>query len=162
MFFLGAGFMLLETKAVVEMALLFGNTWAVNSLVFFTVLVLILIANLVVIKWPGIRFGPNYVGLLLFLAAGVLAPLDLFLGGGLLWRYAAPALLALGPLYFAGVIFARHFRDHRNPDQAFGSNIAGSVVGGLSEACSMVLGFRYLLLVAAAFYLLSLWRGRAA
>src|SRR5262249_15181969 len=31
MFFLGAGFMLLETKGVVHMALLFGATWMVNS-----------------------------------------------------------------------------------------------------------------------------------
>src|SRR5208337_2354860 len=31
MFFLGAGFMLLETKGVVHMALLFGSTWMVNS-----------------------------------------------------------------------------------------------------------------------------------
>src|SRR5262249_226246 len=31
MFFLGAGFMLLETKGVVHMALLFGSTWIVNS-----------------------------------------------------------------------------------------------------------------------------------
>src|SRR5262249_51535402 len=33
MFFLGAGFMLLETKGVVHMALLFGSTWMVNSVV---------------------------------------------------------------------------------------------------------------------------------
>ena len=36
MFFLGAAFMLLETKAVVQMALLFGSTWLVNSAVFLT------------------------------------------------------------------------------------------------------------------------------
>jgi SAM-dependent methyltransferase len=46
MFFLGASFMLLETKAVVQLALLFGSTWVVNSLVFFIALVLILLANL--------------------------------------------------------------------------------------------------------------------
>ena len=34
MFFLGAGFMLLETKGVVHLALLFGSTWVVNSLFF--------------------------------------------------------------------------------------------------------------------------------
>ncbi|HEY9785957.1 MAG TPA: hypothetical protein V6D17_11185, partial [Candidatus Obscuribacterales bacterium] len=33
MFFLGAAFMLLETKSVVHMALLFGSTWVVNSAV---------------------------------------------------------------------------------------------------------------------------------
>src|SRR5207302_6041744 len=49
MFFLGAGFMLIETKAVVHMALLFGSTWMVNSVVFFAVLVMILAANLFVL-----------------------------------------------------------------------------------------------------------------
>ena len=50
MFFLGAAFMLLETKAVVQLALLFGSTWLVNSLVFFTALMLILLANLYVLQ----------------------------------------------------------------------------------------------------------------
>jgi hypothetical protein len=60
-------------------------------------------------------------------------------------------------MLFAGVIFAKVFGDTPNPDVAFGSNIAGAVVGGLCEAFSMLLGFRYLLLLAALFYLLSLW-----
>lgn len=157
MFFLGAAFMLLETKAVVQMALLFGSTWLVNSAVFFTVLVLILLANLYVLKARPVHLFWYYVGLLVFLAAGVLVPLDLFLSGGTLWRYAAPCILALGPVFFAGVIFARSFSDAANPDLAFGSNIAGSVVGGLAESFSTLLGFRYLLLLAVAFYLLSAW-----
>ena len=160
-FFLGAAFMLLETKAVVQMALLFGSTWLVNSAVFFTVLVLILLANLYVLRKAKVRSSWHYIGLLLFLAVGVLVPLDVFLGGGMLWRYAAPCVLALGPMFFAGVIFARSFRDTANPDQAFGSNIAGSVVGGLSEAFSMLLGFRHLLLVAIFFYVLSVWAPRS-
>ena len=48
MFFLGAGFMLLETKGVVHMALLFGSTWMVNSIVFFAILVMVLLSNLFV------------------------------------------------------------------------------------------------------------------
>jgi hypothetical protein len=98
--------------------------------------------------------------LLIFLTAGVLVPIDLFLGGGVLWRYAAPCILALGPMLFAGVIFAESFRDARNPDLAFGSNIAGSVLGGLAESFSMLLGFQYLLLLAMLFYLLSVWSRR--
>jgi hypothetical protein len=66
-----------------------------------------------------------------------------------------PCALALGPVFFAGVIFARSFEMSPNPDMAFGSNIAGAVVGGLSEAVSMLVGFRYLLLLAVAFYVLS-------
>jgi hypothetical protein len=58
-------------------------------------------------------------------------------------------------MFFAGVIFARSFRDAPDPDQAFGSNIAGSVVGGLCESFSMLLGFSHLLLLAAFFYVLS-------
>jgi SAM-dependent methyltransferase len=157
MFFLGAAFMLLETRAVVQMALLFGSTWLVNSAVFFTVLILILLANLYVLKLRSIRLVWYYVGLLVFLSAAVLVPLDVFLSGGVLWRYAAPCLLTLGPMLFAGVIFARSFRDTANPDLAFGSNIAGSVVGGLVESCSMLLGFQHLLLLAMFFYLLSAW-----
>ncbi|MGZ5061610.1 MAG: hypothetical protein ACXWBL_02890 [Usitatibacter sp.] len=34
MFLLGAGFMLLETRAVTELSLLFGSTWVVNTSVF--------------------------------------------------------------------------------------------------------------------------------
>jgi hypothetical protein len=155
MFFLGAGFMLLETKAVVQLALLFGSTWFVNSLVFFTVLLLALLANLFVIKWPLARLTWHYAGLFAILAGGVLVPLSVFLSGGLLWRYVVPCVLALGPMFFAGVIFARSFRDTSNPDQAFGSNIAGSVVGGLSESFSMLTGLRYLLALAMLFYMFS-------
>ena len=45
---------------------------------------------------------------------------------------------------------------------AFGSNIAGSVVGGLCESFSMLTGFRYLILIAIAFYLLSSVKWRRA
>ncbi len=155
MFFLGAAFMLLETKAVVQLALLFGSTWIVNSLVFFTALILILLANLYVLKAPPTRLTWQYTGLLGLLTVAIAIPFDVFLSGGIFWRYAVPCALALGPMFFAGVIFAQSFRDSADPDMAFGSNIAGSVVGGLSESFSMLLGFRYLLLLAIAFYFLS-------
>jgi SAM-dependent methyltransferase len=157
MFFLGAAFMLLETRAVVQMALLFGSTWVVNSAVFLTVLVLILLANLHVLMAKSLGLPWYYGGLFLFLLAAVLTPLDAFLGGGVLWGYAVPCVLALAPIYFAGVIFARSFRDSAHPDHAFGANIAGAVVGGLVEAFSMVLGFRYLLVLAMLLYALSIW-----
>jgi len=157
MFFLGAAFMLLETKAVVQLALLFGSTWFVNSMVFFTALVLILLANLFVLKGPQIKLVWHYAGLLVLLAGAIFTPVDVFLSGGVLMRYVVPCVLALGPMFFAGVIFAQSFRKSADPDMAFGSNIAGSVLGGLAESFSTLLGFQYLLLVAVAFYLLSAW-----
>jgi hypothetical protein len=72
MFFLGAGFMLVETKAVVHMALLFGGTWIVNSVVIFAVLVMILIANLFVAIVKPVRLAPYYAGLLLSLVVSAL------------------------------------------------------------------------------------------
>ncbi len=155
MFFLGAAFMLLETRAVVQLALLFGSTWIVNSMVFSTVLVLILLANLFVLKSAPTRLAWHYAGLLALLALATVVPLNAFLSGGVLLRYVLPCVLALGPMVFAGAIFAKTFRDSPDPDMAFGSNIAGSVLGGLSESFSMLLGFRYLLLLAIALYLLS-------
>ena len=149
--------MLLETKAVVHLALLFGSTWLVNSLVFFTALILILLANFYVLKFPRTRLTLHYTGLLALLMMAIAVPLDLFLSGGIFWRYAVPCILALGPMFFAGVIFAKSFRDSAYPDMAFGSNIAGAVLGGLSESFSMLLGFQYMLVLAMAFYLLSVW-----
>jgi hypothetical protein len=42
--FMGAAFLLLETKNIIQFALLFGTTWFVNSLVFAGVLVAVYLA----------------------------------------------------------------------------------------------------------------------
>jgi spermidine synthase len=155
MFFLGAGFMLVETKAVVHMALLFGSTWMVNSVVFFAVLVMILLSNLFVLRFRPGRLRFYYAGLLAALAANVLVPLDYFLGMSCWTQVVASCLLVFAPIFFAGVVFAVSFRDSQTPDRDFGANTAGAMAGGLAENASMLLGFRYLLLLAVAFYLLS-------
>ena len=162
MFFLGAAFMLLETRAVVQMALLFGSTWVVNSAVFFTALILILLANLYVLRVRTVSLTWAYIGLFATLALATFLPASLFLSGGVVMRYAIPCLLALGPMAFSGVIFAVTFKDAPDPDLAFGSNIAGSVLGGLAESLSMILGFQHLLLVAMVLYALSAWTPRLA
>jgi hypothetical protein len=59
------------------------------------------------------------------------------------------------PIAFAGVIFATSFKRTTQPDRVFGANVAGALVGGLSENVSVVLGFQLLLCVAGGFYLLS-------
>ena len=155
MFLLGAGFMLIETKAVVVMALLFGSTWLVNSVVFFAVLVMILLANLWTLKLQPARLWPYYVGLLMTLLLNSLVPLDLFLGLNRSLQIISASLLVFSPVLCAGVIFAASFKRAHAPDRAFGFNIAGAMLGGLVENCSMLLGFQYLLLVAAIFYGLS-------
>jgi spermidine synthase len=155
MFFLGAGFMLIETKAVVQMALLFGSTWIVNSIVFAAVLVMILAANLFVLRASPQSLTPYYIGLALSLIASAVVPLDAFLGLSREWQIVGSCLLAFLPILFAGVVFAVSFAGAEDADLAFGANIAGAMVGGLSEYSSMLIGFQYLVVVALAFYALS-------
>ena len=155
MFFLGAGFMLVETKAVVHMALLFGSTWMVNSVVFFAVLVMILAANLFVLRCRPERLWPFYTGLFVALMLNCLVPLDFFLGLPRAVQVIGSCLLVFAPILFAGVIFAVSFARTDEPGRAFGANIAGAMLGGLAENVSMLVGFQYLVLVAMAFYALS-------
>lgn len=155
LFFLGAGFMLVETKAVVTMALLFGSTWVVNSVVFFAVLVMILLANRWTLRFQPQRLWPYYVGLLITLGLNTVVPLDFFLGMNRGVQVFGSCLLVFSPILFAGVIFAASFKRTTEPDRAFGANIAGAMVGGLAEYSSMLLGFQYVVLGAILFYALS-------
>jgi len=156
MFFLGAGFMLLETKGVVHMALLFGATWVVNSVVFGAILAMILAANLYVMKFRPARLAPYYALLAAALLVNVLVPMSAFLSLSPFWRTLASCAVVFVPVFFAGVIFATAFRGSREPDRDFGWNVAGIIAGGLSEQLSLVVGFNTLLLVALLYYALSL------
>jgi hypothetical protein len=141
--------------------LLFGSTWTVNTVVFFAVLVAILLANLFVLKFRLQRLWPYYLGLSLSLVLNVLIPLDFFLGMKRLLQVVGSCSLVFTPILFAAVIFAVCFRQSRRPGLDFGMNILGAMLGGLAENASMLWGFRYLVVVALAFYLLS-WGLRRA
>jgi SAM-dependent methyltransferase len=155
MFFLGAGFMLLESKNVVHMALLFGSTWMVNAVVFGAILVMILMSNLFVSVVRPRALGPYYLLLAAALLINCLLPLSGFLGLVPSLRLIASCAVAFLPIFFAGLIFAVCFRDSRRPDLALGSNVAGVILGGLAENLSLVFGFQQLVLVSLVFYLLS-------
>jgi spermidine synthase len=160
MFFLGAGFMLVEARAVVHMGLLFGSTWMVNTVVFIAVLLMILAANLFVLRVRPDGLWPYYLGLLATLALNILVPLDLFLGKDRTLQLVGSSLLIFAPILFAGVIFAVSFRRSAEPDRDFGANVAGAILGGLTEYSSMLLGFQNLMVVAVVFYALSALLGR--
>ena len=155
MFFLGAGFMLIEAKAVVQMALLFGGTWIINSIVFCAVLLMILAANLLVLIFRPKSTLTFYVGLLVSLVAATVVPMDAFLGWTRNLQIAGSCALAFTPVFFAGVVFALSFDRAPDADRAFGANVAGALFGGLCEYSSMFLGFQYVGVVAVAFYVVS-------
>jgi hypothetical protein len=154
-FFLGAGFMLVETKAVVQMALLFGGTWMVNTAVFAAILVMSLAGNLYAGKVNPKRLEPYYVGLFIALGIGLVVSPSAFLGMGATAQILGACFLVFAPIAFAGVIFATSFKRTAQPDRVFGANVAGALVGGLAENTSVILGFQLLLCVAVGFYLLS-------
>lgn len=155
MLLLGAGFMLLETKAVVHMALIFGSTWIVNTVVISVVLVMILAANVLVLKWKPASAQPFYIVLFATLILNIVVPLNSFLGLPQLVQGAAAGLLVLSPIFCAAVIFAKLFEKAARPEQALAYNTAGVILGGLAEASSLLIGFQWLVAVAACIYLAS-------
>ncbi|MCX6622869.1 MAG: hypothetical protein NTY38_17750 [Acidobacteria bacterium] len=164
MLLLGAGFMLLETKAVVHMALIFGSTWTVNAVVFCAVLVMILGANYWVLRRKPVKLAPYYVVLLAALAVNMATPLDVFLGLPLAFQGIAAGAMVCLPILSAGVIFARLFQQTPRPEQALAYNTAGAILGGLTETTSLLIGFQWLLAVAAVIYIgswLLAWRSSA-
>jgi len=95
-------------------------------------------------------------------ADGVYIPLDYFLGMGRVRQMAASCLLVFTPILFAGVIFAVAFSRSRQPDEDFGANVGGAILGGLAEYNSTLLGFQYLTALAVLFYALSAALARKA
>ena len=80
LFFLGSAFLLLETKAVVGFALLFGTTWVVNAIVFAGVLLAVL---------ASVEFTRRF-------RTPPLRVMYVLLAGALLLAYAVPASFIFG------------------------------------------------------------------
>ena len=151
-FFLGAGFMLLEAQIVSKMALLFGTTWLVNSIVVGGLLLLIAGANLLVRSIPGVPYGIAYAGILVSLGVAYFVPLDNFFLPNI-WTKALVATVVLClPVFFAGIVFIRSFEAAKFAGKALGANLFGALIGGLLESMSLWTGIRSLVLLAAILY----------
>ncbi|HVN64427.1 MAG TPA: methyltransferase, partial [Candidatus Binataceae bacterium] len=151
-FFLGAGFMLLETQIVSRMALLFGTTWMVNSVVIAGVMIFIVCANLLVEWKPLTPVGAAYAGIFVSIAAAFAIPLESFFFSSFWMKALAATVVLCLPVFFAGIVFIRSFAAARFGGMALGSNLIGAVIGGLLESLSLWTGIRSLLVVAAVLY----------
>lgn len=160
LFFMGAAFLLLETKNVVQFALLFGTTWAVNAAVFAGVLLSVLaaieVARRVTIRRPILL----YAGLLAALAAAWLIPQGALLDLSLVPRFLAGVTVAFLPVFMANLLFAVRFKGVGSTTVAFGANLLGAMVGGALEYLALIFGFNTLLIVVAVLYGLALLTGR--
>jgi SAM-dependent methyltransferase len=159
LFFMGAAFLLLETKSVVQFALLFGTTWFVNALVFAGILLSVLLA-IEVAK----RTKPNpkvlYGVLAVTLAIAFVVPESALLQLDVVPRFVAAVAIAFGPVFCANLVFAERFETVERPTAAFGANLLGAMIGGTLEYASLVTGYRALLIVAALLYGLAFLSGR--
>jgi SAM-dependent methyltransferase len=74
LFFMGAAFLLLETKNIATFALLFGTTWFVNALVFGGVLLIVLLAVEVTRRLPTPPLKVVYGAIAAALAVAYMVP----------------------------------------------------------------------------------------
>ena len=156
MFLLGAAFLLLETRAVTQLSLLFGSTWIVNTSVFGGILAMVLAANATARRLR--RYEPRlwYVLLALSLTGLWLLPPGILVELPLLARAAIGGIAFAIPIFFAGIIFSSELRTRTDAAASLGCNLCGALVGGLLENLSMLVGLKAIVLLALVFYLGSL------
>jgi hypothetical protein len=154
-FLLGAGFMLLETKSIVQFALLWGSTWSSASLAIVSVLTMALFSTMVVARIRLQRRWPIAIALVALLAANYALPIGTIAFGSRLLESTFYGMLVFSPVLCAGLLFSASFK--RSPETAadFGANLFGAMIGGVGEYLSLVAGYRFLLLLVAGCYLVA-------
>jgi hypothetical protein len=150
--FMGAAFLLLETKNIVQFALLFGTTWFVNSLVFAGVLIAVYLAVETArhVKLP--RPAVLYALLIASLALTWLISPDAPLGLPVVPRFLVASALAFAPIFLANLVFAQRFADVEATGTAFAANLLGAIFGGTLEYLALLTGYRFLLIVVGVLY----------
>ena len=157
-FFLGSGFMLVETKAITELGLHLGGTWFVVAAAIISVLVMAFLANLIVQRQAFQRTDLAYLGLLVSLLVGYIYARnhDLIGLSSPLASLLVSCVLLTIPLFFSGIVFSTLIgRAKINISTALAYNLMGALFGGLMEYNSMYFGFAFLYLLAIGFYFLA-------
>ncbi len=152
LFFMGAAFLLLETKNIATFALLFGTTWLVNALVFAGVLVIVLAAVETTRRLRTPRLPVVWGAIVASLALAYIVNPDWLLAWPFWPRLIVACLLAFLPIYLANIAFAKRFGATDHAQAAFGLNLLGAIVGGCLEYGALLTGYRNLLIVVAVLY----------
>jgi hypothetical protein len=153
--------MLLETKAIIQFALLWGSTWVVASLAIVSVLCMALIANFIVervtIRRP-LLVGAALVALLMLNYALPIGRVTFDTRSAESVFYGA---LMFSPILCAGLLFGSAIKDSTSVARDYGTNLLGAMAGGVAEYLSLVTGFRALLFVIAGCYIVAVLARRA-
>jgi hypothetical protein len=155
LFFMGASFLLIETKSVTTLGLLFGATWMVNSIVIGSILMVILLSNWFTAQCRTGSFALLYRGLFAALILNFFFPFDALNSLGWGERVLTAGAIITLPLFLAALIFAKAFDRVQSPSAALASNLFGSLVGGLLEYADMWTGLRWLNVIALCLYFIS-------
>lgn len=155
-FFLGAGFLLLETKSITTYSLLFGSTWIVNAITFSAILAIALLANWFVEARHLEKVRWLLVGLIISLVVLYFFPITSLLNLNFLTKIFISALLIALPIFFSSFVFAILIKRTDNISLALGSNLIGAVLGGFMEYFSMIWGLNILYMVALSSYLIAI------
>jgi hypothetical protein len=154
-FFLGVGFTLMESSAIVRLALLFGSTWVINAVVFSSVLLTVFLANLLVIKKKNVSLGLSWALLIAFIIINYLFPVSCLFKVGALIRTIASGLLIGLPVFFASTCFSILFSEEETTGYPLGINLIGAMSGGFIEYSSMIIGMRGVWFVILVIYCLA-------
>jgi hypothetical protein len=152
-FLLGAGFMLLETKSIVQFALLWGSTWSSASLAIASVLVMALASAIIAARvqlrgrWPIALPLLGLIALNYWLQVGRVS-FDSRIATSMFY-----GALVFSPVFCAGLLFSRSFSRSSSAAADFGANLLGAMVGGVGEYFSLISGYRFLLVIIAGCYL---------
>ena len=151
-FFLGAGFMLLETKSIVQFALLWGSTWSSASLAIASVLVMALASALVASRIEIRRRGVIAAALFALIAVNYLVPVGRVTFDSRIAESLFYGLLVFSPVFCAGLLFSSSFKESSSTAEDFGANLLGAMVGGVGEYLSLLAGYQFLLFLVASCY----------
>lgn len=154
-FFLGAGFLLLETKSIIQFSLLFGTTWITNAFVFLSILTAVLLAIRIASRFTAVTLKPLYITLAIALFIQYIFPLQSLLILHPVARYLIVSIVTFLPVFLANIIFSLHFKYSKKNSINFSSNLLGAAFGGILEYLALLIGYHQLILIIMACYFLA-------
>lgn len=158
MFLFGFAFLLLETRCVTQMNLIWGVTWVTSSVVFGSILVTILLFTILSsVKPMAMRVSATL--LIMSLLVIYFIPVTILFSENIFLKLVMSLFYVGAPIGLAANCFAVQFKKRDRADLAFGWNMLGAVAGGLTEYLTMLIGFKTLLLISIFIYLLSFMCG---
>ena len=151
-FLMGTAFMLLETQNISKASVVLGNTWLVNAVIVSGIMMMILLSNLIAMKFPRIPKAPVAACLIGTCVALYFVDLSTFAFLPFMTKAIVVGTLTTLPMLFSGLIFIDSFTKTKHKDSALGANLMGALVGGALQSVTYVIGIKALLLVVAALY----------